>query len=42
VPADYGYSFAPNWDDQGYSDKFGMTLDELEQFLEERGILREG
>ena len=42
VPADYGYSFAPNWDEKGYSDKFGMNLDELAQFMEEKGILREG
>jgi glutaconate CoA-transferase subunit A len=42
VPADYGFSFAPNWDEKGYSDKFGMSLDELARFMEEKGILREG
>ncbi len=42
VPADYGYSFAPNWDETGYSEKFGIHLDELVRFMEEKGILKEG
>ncbi len=42
VPADYRYSFEPNWDETGHSDKFGMNLDELVAFMEEKGILKEG
>ncbi len=42
VPADYGFSFAPNWDERGYSENFDMTLDEFIRFMDERGILREG
>jgi glutaconate CoA-transferase subunit A len=42
VPADYGFSFTPNWDEHGYSEKFGMTLQAFVDFMEEKGILREG
>ena len=42
APADYGFSFAPNWDETGFSQRFGMTLDEFAVFMQERGILRQG
>ena len=41
-PADYGFSFAPNWNREGYSERFGMSMDEFLAFMEEKGILREG
>ena len=42
VPADYGFSFTPNWDANGYSERFAMHMDEFVAFMEAKGILREG
>ena len=42
VPADYGFSFSPNWDDTGYSERFGMTMHAFVEFMDEKGILRQG
>ncbi len=42
VPADYGYSFTPTWDENGYSETYGMSMDEFIRFMEEKGILHEG
>ena len=41
APADYGYTFTREWDDAGYSEKFGMTMDEFVAMLGEKGVLRE-
>ena len=42
VPADYGFSFTREWDDNDYSEKLGMTMDEFIAMLGEKGVLREG
>jgi glutaconate CoA-transferase subunit A len=42
APADYGFSFLPNWDESGYSERFGMSLEDFAEFMAEKGILREG
>lgn len=41
-PADYGFSFVPNWNGEGYSERFGMSMDEFIDFMKEKAILREG
>lgn len=42
VPADYGFPFTREWDDQGYSEKLGMNMAEFLKMLDERGVLLEG
>lgn len=41
VPADYGFSFTQEWDENNYSAKFGMTMDQFIKHLEEKGVLIE-
>lgn len=42
APADYGYPFTRDWNDEGYSEKFGMHMEEFVQMLDEKGVLLEG
>ncbi len=42
APADYGYSFRPMWDDAGRSELLGMSLEDFQSFLEEKGALIQG
>jgi glutaconate CoA-transferase subunit A len=40
APANYGSAFNSCWDNQGRERTMGVTMDELEKILEERGLLR--
>ena len=42
APADYGFSFTREWDQHGYSDKLGMTMEEFINRLDEKGLLLNG
>jgi glutaconate CoA-transferase subunit A len=39
APVNYGSAFTSMWDDEGKMLLFGMTMDEFENLLEERGLL---
>lgn len=39
APADYGSAFNSSWDEEGRERSLGLTREELEQFLKERGLL---
>ncbi len=39
APADYGSAFTSCWDDEDRERTMGLTLEELEEILEERGLL---
>jgi len=41
APADYGFTFTQEWDENNYSAKFGMTMDQFIKHLEEKGVLIE-
>jgi len=42
VPADYGSTFALEWDEQGYSKNMGLKMDEFIAMLDEKGVLIHG
>ena len=39
APVNYGSAFTSMWDDEGKMLLFGMTMEEFENLLEERGLL---
>lgn len=39
APADYGSAFTSNWDEEGRERSLGLTPEELDQFLKEKGLL---
>ncbi len=39
VPADYGFTFTKEWDENGYSKEFGMNMEQFEHYLDEKGAL---
>lgn len=41
APADYGAAFTSMWDESGRERNMGVTLEELESFLREKGALYE-
>jgi len=41
APADYGFTFTQEWDENNYSAKFGMNMDQFIKHLEEKGVLIE-
>jgi len=41
APANYGSAFTSVWDDNGRERALGLTLEELEQLLQEKGLLYE-
>lgn len=41
APANYGAAFTSGWNENGQSRSFGLTLEEIEQVMEERGLLYE-
>jgi glutaconate CoA-transferase subunit A len=41
APANYGSAFTSVWDDNGRERSLGLTLEELEQLLQEKGLLYE-
>jgi glutaconate CoA-transferase subunit A len=41
APANYGSAFTSTWDEQNKERTMGVTLEELEQFMKEKGVLYE-
>ena len=41
APANYGSAFTSTWDEQSKERTMGVTLEELEQFMKEKGVLYE-
>jgi glutaconate CoA-transferase subunit A len=41
APADYGSAFTSSWDDAGLERSMGVSLEELERILQEKGLLYE-
>jgi glutaconate CoA-transferase subunit A len=42
VPADYGFPFTRVWNEKDYSDQLGMSMEEFEKMLGEKGVLIDG
>lgn len=41
-PADYGFPFTHEWNDEGYAEKMGMNMSEFVAMLDEKGVLLQG
>lgn len=41
APANYGAAFTSSWDEEGKERSMGITLDEMEKIMKERGLLYE-
>lgn len=41
APANYGAAFTSVWDEQGRERSMGITLEELEQYMREKGVLHD-